>query len=85
MERVTINPVEVAAELAEKRVEDEMTHRLKQRMGVNYLSVKDIEVYIYVQESEDTKIYTEEAQDLFNTYYDMYFEQITNAHIPTEE
>ena len=32
------------------------------------------------EKSEDGTEYTEEAQKLFNSYYDYYYEVLTNAH-----
>ena len=63
---VTINIVELASELADKDLEG--------HFGQNrWTSIDDT--------NEDTLIYTEEAQDLFNEYYDYYYSVIENFKI----
>jgi len=52
-----INVLELASELAEKRVNEDLDEK---------------EIYIE-EENGDTR-YSEAAQDLFNSYYDEYYE-----------
>jgi hypothetical protein len=65
---VTINIIELASELADKDLE---THFGENR----WTTPTDTE------EDEDVLIYTEEAQDLFNEYYDYYFDIIEQTKI----
>lgn len=62
---VTINIIEVASELAELRVLEEFNNE---------------EERVY-EETEDGTCYTEDAQEIFNYYYDYYFNFITDREI----
>jgi hypothetical protein len=53
----TINVVELASELAHERMKME-------------LELSDDQVWV---DSDDTLVYTEEAQDTFNEWYDYYY------------
>jgi hypothetical protein len=57
---ITINKIELASELANNRVVDEMTK----------------ESDIYSLHSNGDTFYTDEAQDLFNQWYDYYLSVI---------
>lgn len=85
MIEIKINVVEASSELASLRTKEVMELRLKERLGVKHLSDKDIETYMYVKESKDSFIYTDEAQDVFNSYYDMYYEILTNSKIDNND
>ena len=56
MENILINKIELAAELAEKKLVD---------LHGEYMQ-------IYVDDEAGIQIYTDEAQDIFNDYYDEY-------------
>lgn len=60
---VTINALELASELAHERLIDNWSKSIK----------------IYVDEDESITTYTEEAQDIFNEYYDMYINLIESC------
>lgn len=62
---VTINIVELASELATEKLFDNWQESIK----------------IYVDEDADCLEYTEEAQDIFNEYYDQYYSMIENLKI----
>lgn len=71
---MNINQVELASELAHLKLKD-------------YASILNTEerentfpngLTVYIQE-EDVTCYTEEAQDLFNIYYDEYWDIIENC------
>ena len=66
---VEINIVEAAAELAERDVQKEL----------------DDQTLIYVFDEEGNSTYTEQAQELFNTYYDEYFDLLLNCKTPKED
>lgn len=65
-----INIVEAAAVLAERDVITELEGK---------------ESLIYVFDEDGNSTYTEEAQELFNAYYDEYFEILLNCKIPKED
>lgn len=65
MENVTLNKLELASELAHQRLVNE-----------NY---GDIE--IYTEDEGGVQIYTDEAQDIFNDYYDEYLTLIERVAI----
>jgi hypothetical protein len=67
---VEINIVEAAAELAEKSVR---------------LELEEKENLIYVFDKEGNSTYTEEAQELFNAYYDEYFDLLLNCKTLKED
>jgi hypothetical protein len=56
MENITINKLELASELAHERLVDNWSESIK----------------IYEDEDAGITNYTEEAQDIFNDYYDDY-------------
>ena len=61
---VTINALELASELAHAKLIDNWNESIK----------------IYVNEEDDQETtYTEEAQDIFNEYYDMYLNLIESC------
>ena len=62
-ELITINKIELASELASMKLEREWRDSIK----------------IYVDEEEGITTYTEEAQDLFNDYYDDYLSLIESC------
>lgn len=67
---VEINIVEAAAELAERDVKIELEEK---------------EHLIYVFDEEGNSTYTEQAQELFNSYYDDYFDILLNCKTPKED
>ena len=62
-ERVVVNKLELASELAHEVV--------KERSGYSE--------NIYEDDTADVKVYTENAQDIFNDYYDMFLTIIENT------
>jgi hypothetical protein len=62
-ELITINKLELASELANMKLEREWLDRIQ----------------IYVDEEEGITTYTEEAQDIFNDYYDDYLNLIESC------
>jgi len=62
-ELITINKIELASELANMKLEREWLDRIQ----------------IYVDEEEGITTYTEEAQDIFNDYYDDYLSLIESC------
>jgi hypothetical protein len=62
-ELITINKLELASELANMKLEKEWLDRIQ----------------IYVDEEEGITTYTEEAQDIFNDYYDEYLSLIESC------
>ena len=76
MNKITINPIEVAGELAEQAVIDELVKRNEGKH--TYISEKDL----FIKDKETkTLTYKEEPQDVFIRYYDYFFEMITNSCI----
>ena len=57
-EIIKINSLEVASELAHTKLVNEWSESVK----------------IYVDETADELVYTEEAQDIFNEFYDDYLD-----------
>jgi len=62
-ELITINKIELASELANMKLE------------INWQD----KIQIYVDEEEGITTYTEEAQDIFNDYYDDYLNLIESC------
>ena len=62
-ELITINKLELASELANIKLEKEWSDKIQ----------------IYLNNDEDITTYTEEAQDLFNEYYDDYLSLIESC------
>jgi len=62
-ELITINKLELASELASMKLEREWRESIQ----------------IYVDEEEGITTYTEEAQDIFNDYYDDYLNLIESC------
>jgi hypothetical protein len=60
MEKLTINVLELASELAHRELVKDWSESIK----------------IYEEEEVGITVYTEEAQDLFNEYYDQYTDLI---------
>jgi hypothetical protein len=62
-ELITINKLELASELANTKLEKEYSDSIQ----------------IYVEEEDGITTYTEEAQDIFNLYYDEYLSLIESC------
>ncbi len=62
---ITINAVELASELAHKKLIDNWSESIK----------------IFKDDESDVMTYTEDAQDLFNEYYDDYYTLIESTKI----
>jgi hypothetical protein len=62
-ELITINKLELASELADLRLKSDWNQSIQ----------------IYVNEEADELTYTEEAQDIFNEYYDAYISLIESC------
>jgi len=62
-ELITINKLELASELANMKLEREWQDSIQ----------------IYIDEEEGITTYTEEAQDIFNDYYDDYLNLIESC------
>jgi hypothetical protein len=60
---ITINKIELASELASLKLEQEWGDSIQ----------------IYSDEDADVLTYTEEAQDIFNDYYDKYLSLIESC------
>lgn len=67
-----INVLEIASELADKRL----------RIQWEYEGRAD---EITIEDDGGCMIYTEEAQDMFNTYYDEYYDMIVNDVMDMKE
>jgi hypothetical protein len=67
MENITINKLELASELAHERLVDNWSESIK----------------IYEDEDAGITNYTEEAQDVFNDYYDDYLHLIEGMEVKT--
>jgi hypothetical protein len=65
MENVTINKLELASELAHRKLVDNWADSVK----------------IYEDDTAGITNYTDEAQDIFNDYYDEYLTLIENLSI----
>ena len=63
MENITINKLELASELAHKK------------LVLNWSE----SISIYEDEEASVTVYTEEAQDIFNEYYDEYLTLIESC------
>ncbi len=63
MENITINKLELASELADIKLQSEWRDSIK----------------IWEDETDALTVYTEEAQDIFNEYYDEYLTLIENC------
>lgn len=68
-ESITINKLELASELASNKLESEWVESIK----------------IYEDDDAEVLTYTEEAQDIFNEYYDYYCDMIERCAIVREE
>jgi bisphosphoglycerate-dependent phosphoglycerate mutase len=66
MSIVKVNILELASNLAEKAMIDEM---------IANGSISN-ESEAYVKETEESTRYTEEAQDVFNRWYDYFYDEI---------
>lgn len=62
-ELITINKLELASELASRKLDENWSDSIK----------------IYVDENAGTTHYTDEAQDIFNEYYDEYLTLIESC------
>jgi len=63
-ELITINKLELASELANAKL----------------INLHDMEIQIYQDDDDgETMIYTDEAQDIFNAYYDDYLTLIESC------
>lgn len=65
MENVTINKLELASELAHQKLVDNWEDSIQ----------------IYEDETDCITTYTDDAQDIFNDYYDEYLTLIENLSI----
>lgn len=63
MENITINKLELASELAHKELENNWSDSIQ----------------IWEDETAAITVYTEEAQDIFNEYYDNYLTLIESC------
>ena len=63
MENITINALELASELASKKLEANWSESIK----------------IFNDDEADVLTYTDEAQDIFNEYYDDYLSLIESC------
>jgi hypothetical protein len=63
MENITINKLELAIELAHEKLMDNWSESIR----------------IYEDEEASVTVYTEEAQDIFNEYYDNYITLIESC------
>jgi len=63
MQNITINKLELASELAHKELEENWSDSIQ----------------IWEDENAAITVYTEEAQDIFNDYYDKYLTLIENC------
>jgi hypothetical protein len=63
MENISINKLELASELAHQKLTDNWSESIK----------------IYQDEEAKTLQYTEDAQDIFNSYYDEYLDLIDSC------
>lgn len=43
-------------------------------------SFKEEDLWVHDEDDEDTLRYTDEAQDVFNFYYDEYYDQLINTY-----
>lgn len=64
---ITIDPQEVSAELAERQLIKDVINFNKGKTEKEYNNM------IYVEDAEGNCTYTEQAQDIFNDYYDEYY------------
>jgi phosphoserine phosphatase len=69
---VKINKIELASELAHDMAKDEMFR--------NELITDEDDMFIN-GETEDIIIYTEEAQDIFNRWFDYFISEISSIEI----
>ena len=65
MENITVNKLELASELAHQKLVDKWEERIQ----------------IYEDDKAGITCYTNEAQDIFNEYYDEYLTMIENLAI----
>lgn len=70
---VAVNIIELASELADKKLQEIQQEELKAKDCVSMPNG------IVKEEPNGDVIYTEEAQDLFNDYYDQYWNLINNV------
>ena len=64
---ITINLIELSSDLAEEMV----------KIKFNY---KENDIYIYIEEDEEIT-YTEQAQEVFNEWYDYYYDFLIEREI----
>ena len=69
MENITINKIELASELAHKKLVANWSESIS-----IYFVFK-----VYEDEEASVTVYTEEAQDIFNEYYDEYLTLIESC------
>lgn len=68
---ITINPVELASKLAHTRTKDEMLFE------TNLIETEN-DMYITIEDKQENR-YTDEAQEVFNRWYDYYYEIISGC------
>lgn len=76
---IRINLVEVAAELAEKATIQQM-HQQLVKSGLKIVDEHAVDLAVYEMDG-DTTVYTEDAQEMFNNWYDYYFEFLESRKI----
>jgi len=74
---ITINAIEVASELAHQRLVAELPERFERQHNWGIYREEDM----WQDLSNGDKIYKEQVQDIFNMYYDEFFEFLTNSAI----
>jgi hypothetical protein len=73
---IVINVIEVASELAEVALYEEIKKTIPKEI---LFSVEDL--YEYTDNSFEVQKYKDQYQDLFNQYYDYYFNMISSRAI----
>ena len=68
-----INSIELASDLAHERL-----------MRDHAKEIEDGSLVIFVEDDEDSTSYTDDAQDIFNDYYDWYLTTIESCKVNLE-
>jgi len=74
---IVINAIEVASELAHQRLVAELPERFERQHNWGIYREEDM----WQDDGGGSKIYKEQIQDIFNMYYDEFFEFLTNSAI----